>query len=169
MGIIHPTVLIMPGVRLGENVRIGPYSVIGFPGQARHPKIKPMGRVVIGDNVTIHEHVEIQSGIEESTVVGDDCYIMGFSHVAHDSQLGRGVTMAGHANLGGHTVLEDYSWMGSHAVTHQHARLREGSLVGANSFLKGDTREWRIYAGSPARDVGANDVGFERWQAGYYE
>jgi acetyltransferase-like isoleucine patch superfamily enzyme len=166
VGIEHPSD--SPHVELGVDVWIGPYTVVGWPGQAREPKVKPMGRVRIGDHAVIHEHVEIQSGIHDTTVIGDHVYLMGFTHVAHDSQLGDWVTMAGHANLGGHTVLEDYTWMGSHAVTNQRARLRAGSLLGANSFLKGDTDVWSIYVGSPARRVGVNQEGVDRFERGYY-
>lgn len=169
MGIVHPTALIHPGVQLGVGVQVGPYAVIGWPGEAHHPRIKPVGRVVVGDHAVISEHVRIQSGIEASTVVGHHALIMGGGHVAHDCQLGDWVTTAAHVGLGGHTVLEDYTFVGTGGVTHQRARLREGSLLGAGSFLKGDTEEWSVYAGSPAVWKKLNRVGRTRFEQGYYQ
>jgi galactoside O-acetyltransferase len=31
--------------------------------------------------------------------------------------------------------------------------MAEGSVLGANSFLKSDTEPWTIYAGSPAKPI----------------
>ena len=162
---IHPTAEIMPGVELGANHWVGPYAVIGYRAQIRDGGHLPVGRVRIGDNAVIHEHVSIQSGYFDTTVIGDDVYLMCFTHVAHDSRLGDHVTMAGHANLGGHTRLDDWSFLGSHAVTHQRARVGMGVMVGANSYVKGETGIWEVWYGSPARRGGFNQVGWDRYNA----
>lgn len=168
MGIVHPTALIHPGVDLGVGVTVGPYAVIGWPGEAREPKFKPRGRVRIGDHTVISEHVRIQSGIEGTTVVGAHGLIMGGGHVGHDCELGDYVTTAALVGLGGHTILEDYAFVGTSGVTHQHARLRQGSLLAAGSFLKGDTDDWAVYAGSPAVYKGINRIGRTRFETGYF-
>lgn len=168
VSLIHPTALIHPGVELGVDVQIGPYAVIGWPGEARSKTPLPRGRVRVGDRAVISEHARIQSGIEGSTLVGDHFYLMGGSHVAHDCQIGDWVTVTALCDLSGHTVLEDYTTVGSGATTHQHAILREGSLLGAHSFLKGDTEPWSIYAGSPAVWRKVNRVGRYRYDTGYY-
>jgi len=165
---VHPTAEIMPGVELGVNVRVGPFVVIGYPGEARQPEFKPRGRVRVGDHAVISEHVRIQSGITGTTTIGDHALIMGGGHVAHDCLLGDWVTTAALVGLGGHTTLEDYTFVGTGGVTHQNATLREGSLLGANSFLKGDTDEWGIYVGSPAVYKGVNRVGRSRFEQGYF-
>lgn len=167
-GFIHPTAVIYPGVQLGVGVFIGAYVVLGASGEAREPKWKPIGRVTVGDHTVISEHARIQSGIVGTTTVGAHGLIMAGGHIAHDCRLGDYVTTAAHVALGGHTVLEDYSFVGTSACTHQHARLGEGSLLGAGSFLKGDTDDWGVYAGSPATYRKVNRVGRTRFEQGYY-
>lgn len=164
---MHSTAVIHPGVELGVNHWVGPYAVIGSPGQVRDAVWRPSGRVRIGDNAVIHEHVSIQSGFYETTVIGDDAYLMCFIHVAHDSVLGDHVTMAGHANLGGHTRLDDWAFLGSHAVTHQNAHVGMGTLIGANSLVKGETGRWEVWYGSPARKGGFNQIGWDRYTAAH--
>lgn len=169
MGLIDPTAVIWPGVELGENVQIGPYAVIGAPGEARHPVIKPSGRVRIGDNTVISEHARIQSGINGTTEVGANCLIMGGGHISHDCHLGDFVTTAANIALGGHTTLEDFVFVGTSACTHQEAVMLEGSLLGSGSFLKGTADEWEIYVGSPAKSIGINRIGRNRYEQGYYQ
>lgn len=149
-------------MELGVGVEIGPYVVVGYPGEARG-RVRPKGKVRVGDRAVLHEYAHIQSGIDGWTTVGDDYYGMAFSHVAHDCQVGDHVTLSTHATLSGHTVLEDYVTMGMNSTTHQWTHVRKGTLVGAQAFLKGETGEWELWAGVPARLLGPNSVGLERW------
>lgn len=160
---IHRTALVHPDVELGVNVELGPYVCIGFPGEQRDSD-RPSGRVRIGDNAVLHEYAHVQSGIHGLTEVGDDFYAMAFTHVAHDCRIGNSVTLSTHATLSGHTTLGDYSTMGMNSSTHQYSELRKGSMLGAQGFLKGTTGEWEIWAGVPAKYLGPNTVGLERWQ-----
>ncbi len=53
---IHPTALVAPGAQLGENVYVGPYSLVG-------------PNVVLGDGCRLHHRVTIDG----YTTVGSDC------------------------------------------------------------------------------------------------
>ena len=159
---IHPTAIVYPGVELGVNVELGPYVVLGSPGEQRGVE-RPSGRVRVGDYAVFHEYAHVQSGIHGWTVIGDDFYGMAFSHVAHDCRIGDQVTMSTHSTLAGHTLLEDWVTVGMNATTHQHSHVRLGSMVGAQAFMKGSTGEWEIWAGVPARKLGVNTVGLERY------
>lgn len=159
---IHPTAIVHPNVQLGVDVWIGPYCVVGWPGEKRNaPKVK--GKVRIGDRAVLHEYAHIQSGIEDFTVIGDDYYGMAFSHVAHDCRLGDHVTLSTHATLSGHTILEDWVTMGMNSTTHQYAHVKKGTLIGAGAFMKGETGMWELWYGVPARFGGSNKVGWERY------
>ena len=46
MSAIHPTAIVEDGAQIGENVEIGPYSVVG-------------AKVVLGDGVRLHSHVVV--------------------------------------------------------------------------------------------------------------
>lgn len=66
---IHPTAIIENGARIGENVTIGPYSVIG-------------SQVLLGDNVRLHSHV-VLDGI---TSVGANTEIFPFASIGSRTQ-----------------------------------------------------------------------------------
>lgn len=82
---IGSNVTIMEGARIGKNCNIFPGSVISAPPQ----DLKYQGEdtiTEIGDNTTIRECVTINRGTSDrmKTVVGNNCLIMAYSHIAHD-------------------------------------------------------------------------------------
>src|SRR5215217_8098347 len=86
---IGSNVVIMDGARIGKNCRIFPGSVIsGIPQD-----LKFAGEVTtaeIGDNTTIRECVTINRGTKDKwkTVIGSNCLIQAYSHIAHDCEVG---------------------------------------------------------------------------------
>jgi UDP-N-acetylglucosamine acyltransferase len=165
MNYIHPTAIIYPGVVIGDDCWIGPYVTIGFPGESSTEPWapRPSGRVIVGNGAVIHEYAHIQSGIYGTTTVGDGLILMAYGHVAHDCQLGDNVVVSTAAILGGHSVLEDRVNIGLNATLHQFSHIRKGTIVGAQSFFKGETGEWEKWYGVPARHHGENTVGRERY------
>ena len=82
---IGPNAVIMNGARIGKNVKIFPGAVIS--GDPQDLKYEGEDTIVeIGDNTTVREYVTINKGTKASdrTVVGKDCLIMSYVHIAHD-------------------------------------------------------------------------------------
>jgi UDP-N-acetylglucosamine acyltransferase len=164
MSWIDKTAVIGPGVEIGNDVIIGPYCVIGYP--AEHPRIPYQfrGKVIIGDNCVLTKSITVDCPMTEGeyTVIGNGSHLYAQAHVGHDCKIGKNVVIAG-AKIGGHSIIEDYCNIGLGAVTHQFTRLAPGIMLGAGSFIKGThVRSYRIFAGSPARDIGLNKVLLER-------
>jgi len=106
---IGPNVTIMDGARIGKNCKIFPGAVISAEPQ----DLKYQGEITtveIGDNTVIRECVTIHKGTTDKmkTVVGSDCLIMGYVHIAHDCFVGKGCILANFAALSGHCIIEDY-------------------------------------------------------------
>lgn len=156
---IHPTAIVYPNVILGDNVYIGAYSVIGAPAEVKGLGLKPMGLVYIGDKTIIREHVTIHSPRTRhgKTMIGHSCFIQSHSHIGHDCVVNSNSTIACYACLGGHTILDQRANMGLHSVTHPRAKIGEGTIVGCNSFVKGEALDWSVYVGSPAKRIKANN------------
>lgn len=156
---IHPTAIITDNVEIGKNVIIGAYSVIGTPAECKYRDNKtPSGKVYIGDNTIIREHVTIhapehQHGI---TFIGNNCYIQAHSHIGHDTQLGNHVTIACYGCIGGYNIIHSYCNVGLHAVTHQRTTVKKGTILGANSFSKGVIDEYGVYVGIPSKRIKDN-------------
>lgn len=160
MNHIHPTAIVGPNVTLGDGIYIGPYAVIGMHAESNavDPRHTFAGRVVIGDDVTIHELVTVQGSVSDgATIIGDRCRLQAHSHVGHDAVLAPDVTISCGAKVGGHAVLHAHCNVGLNAVLHQHTKLAMGTMVGASAFVKGEVIDpWTIIAGVPARYIGPN-------------
>jgi UDP-N-acetylglucosamine acyltransferase len=159
--IIHPNVVI------GKNVTIGNFCVIGYP--AEHPGVvdpnaEPKYTVIIGDNTIIRDHVTINAGHLENTVIGSDCYIMSHVHIGHDARIGNKCVLHTSCVIGGHSTIFDRSRIGLNASLHQHTVIGVGCIVGAQSFVKGTWREnYRKIAGVPSKDIGFNTIAWSKF------
>jgi len=167
MNNIHDYAFVHPNVVIGKNVTIGAYSVIGTEAEIK-ADIKdnscPGGRVIIGDNTVIREHVTIHASRHpnEWTIIGNDCYIQAKAHIGHDAHLSDNVTLACFACVGGHSRLHEYVNMGLHSVTHQGTTIYKGTMLGANAFAKGILEAWSVYVGTPAKRIKSNDYLIEK-------
>jgi UDP-N-acetylglucosamine acyltransferase len=117
---------------IGAGTRIYPFVTIGLAPQHRGDDGKA-GRVVIGGNCVIREHVTIHRGTDGgngTTRVGADCYLMVGSHIAHDCVVGNHVTMANNATLGGHVTLGDGVYIGGLSAVHQNLNIGRLTMIG---------------------------------------
>jgi len=150
--------------RIGEDNRIGPYSVIGLGAQ--HLRDTGEGaEVVIGHRNTIREFVTIHAGTVVGgriTCIGDDNFLMCYVHVGHDCHIGNRVVMANACNLGGHTVVRDKANLGGMVAVHQFVAIGEYVMVGGASAVRHDVAPYCLVEGNPARLRGLNLVGLKR-------
>ncbi len=115
----------------------------------------------IREGVTMHRGTEPQS----STVVGSDCFIMAYAHVAHNCVLGDRVIIANNVALAGHIEIGERAFISGGVVVHQFCRIGRLAMVGGNSKIVQDCLPFIITDGVPARARGMNIVGLKR--AGY--
>lgn len=150
-------------VIIEDNVYISSFVSIGSPAEHKNYAIdEKLKTVVVKKNSIIREHVTINSGIFNDTLINSDCYIMNKSHIGHDAVLGKSVTISPSVNVGGHTQIKDYSNIGMNSTTHQNTIIEEGVMLGANSFGKGLLKKGLVYVGSPARPIKLNQIGLEK-------
>ena len=103
-------------VEIGSCCNIGHHVVVGAPPQDLSYQGEET-QVVIGERTTLREFVTVHraTGENNATVIGDDCFIMAYCHVAHNCRLGQGVTMANNSTPGrlcGNRGLGHLEWMG---------------------------------------------------------
>lgn len=156
----HPTAIVHDGAKLGADVEIGPYSIVG-------------AHVTLGDGVRLQSHVII----EGETEIGEGCVVHPFAnlggppqHTAHKGELtrlvigarnmirehvtmhtgtvsGRGVTVIGSDGLfmagshvahdcivGNHVVLANCATLGGHV--HMADYVFMGGLAAAHQFSR---------------------------------
>jgi UDP-N-acetylglucosamine acyltransferase len=166
MNQIHPTAIIYSNVRLGDNITIGPYCVIGAPPEHRDHYHAGRDRgVIIHDGTVLAKAVVIDSGIEEPTRIGKNCFLMSGSHVGHDADIRSGVTLAPKACIGGHAVIDTEANIGMGAVVHQRATVHHRCMIGMGAVVtmkaSMNMEPLQTWAGNPARFVGMN----KKWKS----
>lgn len=149
---------------IGPQSKISQFACIGGPPQDLSYKGEDT-RVEIGARTTIREYVTVHRGTVRgrgATVIGDDCFLMAYCHVAHDCVLGNGVIMANSAHLGGHIEVGDKAILGGIVAVHQFARVGEYALVGGVSGVAKDVPPYTLASGDRIRVYGLNEVGLRR-------
>ena len=150
--------------RVGADCRIFPGAILGAEAQ----DFKYSGErteLVIGDGVTIREMVTAHraSGEGNRTEIGDGCYLMALSHVAHNCRVGKHVVMANYAGLAGHVEVGDRANFGAYAAVHQFARVGEYAFLGGYSRVTKDMPPYMIGEGTDDfRLYGPNTIGLKR-------
>ncbi|MDP2410583.1 MAG: acyl-ACP--UDP-N-acetylglucosamine O-acyltransferase [Pseudolabrys sp.] len=149
---------------IGARTVIYPFASLGTPPQSVKYKGGPT-RLVIGADCDIREHVSMNTGTEDDgglTQVGDRCFFMVGSHVAHDCRVGNNVTFANNALLGGHVSVGDNVVFGGGAAVRQFVRIGEGAMIVGLSGVRADVIPWGTVQGPLANLVGLNVVGMRR-------
>jgi UDP-N-acetylglucosamine acyltransferase len=160
---VGPRVLIERDTVVGEDCRIANGAVLGTDPQ----DLKYRGErstLRVGDRTVIREFATLNRGTSASgrTVVGTDCLLMAYSHVAHDCELGNHVILANSVNMGGHVLIEDWAIVGGLTPIHQFVRIGAHAFVGGGSRIPQDVPPYCRVAGNPPKLYGLNTVGLER-------
>lgn len=171
-----------PRVRLGDGVRLLPHAtvtgrteigartvvhshaVLGGGPQYRGDEGAD-ARLRIGADNIVREHVTMNGGSVKGgglTRVGDRGYFMAYSHIAHDCEIGNGVTMANGVALGGHITIEDGVNVGGLAAIHQFCRIGRYAFVGGVTGVADDVIPYGIVQGDRAVLRGLNLIGLKR-------
>lgn len=178
---VGPYSIIGPGVVIGERVTIDSHVLIErdttVGGDSRICKGAVLGTdpqdlkyagepttLTVGSRTTIREYATMNRGTIDAgvTSVGDDCLIMAYAHVSHDSRVGNHVILANAVNMGGHVLIEDWAIVGGVTAVHQFVRIGCHSFVGGGSRLPQDVAPYVMAAGSPCAAYGLNIVGLRR-------
>lgn len=160
---IGPSVVIERGTIIGKNCRIYHGASLGGDPQIINFKDVP-STVQIGDETTIREFVTIHRARTENgkTLVGNGCFLMAYSHIAHDCDIGDQVIIVNSAGLAGHIVVEEQAVISGLVGIHQRVRIGKNAMVGALAGVNQDVLPFCTVEGTPARLLGINSIGLKR-------
>ncbi len=151
------------GTVLGKRCDIHMNAVIGHTPQDFSFKGEPIA-TILGDGVTVRENATIHGTKSEggkATRVGDNCYLMVGSHVAHDCHLGHNVLLANGALLAGHVHVDDGAMISGNVVIHQFVRVGTLAILSGGSRFGMDIPPYLIGDGANAVTI-LNAVGLRR-------
>lgn len=157
----HATILY--GARIGKNCTIFPHATISAIPQDL--KFKGEETVaIIGDRTVIRECATVNRGTASKgfTIVGEDCLIMAYSHVAHDCIIKNHVILGNAAQLAGEIEIEDYANVSGGTLIHQFTRIGAHAMIQGGSKIPKDIPPYVMVGREPISYVGLNVVGLRR-------
>lgn len=179
---VGPFCLVSAGARLGDGVRLRGHvqivgnteigertivhaqAVLGGEAQIRNASA-PDARLIIGKECVIREGVSISAGSRKGggiTRVGDRAYLMAYSHIGHDCQIGSDVTLSNGVQLAGHVDVGDSVIMGGLAAAQQFSRIGDYAFISGLSGINADIIPYGMAIGLQARLGGLNLIGLKR-------
>ena len=160
---IGSNVTIMEGARIGKNCTIFPGAVISAIPQ----DLKFRGEdtlAIIGDNTTIRECVTVNRGTAArgKTVVGNNCLLMAYCHVAHDCIVGDNVIMSNATQLAGEVVVDNFAVIGGGTLVHQFCHICPHVMIQGGALVNKDIPPYVKAAREPIAYAGVNSIGLRR-------
>ena len=179
---VGPFSYIEADVTIGDNSTIGPHVTIlrytslgagcqvhagatlgdipqdtGFANEVSYARI--------GANCLIREGVTIHRGSKPGTTteIGDNCFLMAFSHFAHNVRVGEGVIVANAVLLGGHVEVGPKTFLSGNAAVHQFCKIGRLAMVGGLTGVSKDVPPFCSLRPNTLNGVtGINTVGMRR-------
>lgn len=150
--------------RMGARNLVAEHAVIG--GDPQDVKFDPgcLSYTEIGDDNRIREGVTIHRGSRDGgrTRVGSGCFLMVYSHIAHDCVVGNQVVVVNAASLAGEVIVHDRAFISGAVGVHQFCRVGRNAMIGFSTKLVQDALPFCITDGNPGRARGLNLVGLRR-------
>jgi UDP-N-acetylglucosamine acyltransferase len=179
---VGPYVVIGAEVEIGEGTRIGAHTIICgstivgagnriFQHAVLGEEPQDLGyqdedtRLVIGEHNVIREYVSINRGTLKGggvTKIGNDNYLMAYTHIGHDCQIGSNNIFTNSTSLSGHVEVNDHCNLGGFTLLHQFTRIGSYAFTSMGSAINLDVPPFVIVSGNYARSYGINKLGLQR-------
>jgi UDP-N-acetylglucosamine acyltransferase len=160
---IGPNAIIWEGARLGKNVKVYPgASISSIPQDLKFSGEET--ETYIGDNTVIREYVTISRGTNDKfkTVIGKNCLLMAYVHVAHDCLIGNNCILVNTVQVAGHVTIDDWAIIGGASALHQFVKVGAHVMLSGGSLVRKDVPPYTKAAREPLAYAGINTVGLRR-------
>ena len=119
---------------------------------------------IIGDNTVIRECATISRGTaaNQTTIVGKNCLIMAYVHVAHDCIIGNNCIFSNAVQIAGHVEIDDHAILGGTSAVHQFVRIGKHVMVPGGGLVRQDIPPYVITTREPMNYAGINSIGLRR-------
>ena len=160
---------VLPYVHILSNTTIGKNNIFhngstigGLPQDLKFNNEKTS--LIIGDNNIFRENCTINKGTEaaDKTVIGSNCLLMAYVHVAHDCIIEDKVILANGVQLGGHTEIHYHATVGGITPVHQFCKVGKHSFIGGGRLVLQDVPPYILANSEPLKYAGINSVGLRR-------
>lgn len=161
---VGPHVVIQGPTVIGKNNKIFQFASVGDEPQDITYQGEPT-RLELGDNNVIREFSMISRGTVKGgglTRLGNNNFLMAYTHVGHDCMVGNHVIMVNYSALSGHVILDDYATIGAYAAVHQFCHVGAYAFIARATYVTKDVLPYVMIAGVDTSACGINTVGLRR-------
>lgn len=161
---IHAHVVLDGRTSMGDGNRVYSFSCLGKNSQDLKYRDDMVTYTQIGDNNTFREYTTVHAAsIEgESTVIGNDCHILAYSHIAHDCILGNNIIISSNVMIAGHVLIDDNAIINGMSGAQQFCHIGRFAFIGGTNKVIKDILPFCIADGNPSVPRAINKIGMER-------
>ncbi|HBN53739.1 MAG TPA: acyl-[acyl-carrier-protein]--UDP-N-acetylglucosamine O-acyltransferase [Stenotrophomonas sp.] len=163
--VVGPHCSIQGPTRIGRDNRfIGHAAIGGEPQDKKYAGERT--ELVIGDRNVVREFVTINRGTGGGggvTTVGDDNWMLAYTHVAHDCHVGNHCVFSNNTTLAGHVSIGNWVIISGFAGAHQFCRIGDHAFLGMGALVTGDIPPFTMVGiDGHGRPRGINSEGLKR-------
>ena len=161
---VGPHCVIEGHTRIGRDNRIFQFVSLGSANQDKKYAGEPC-ELIVGNRNTIREYSTYHIGTAQGggvTRLGDDNWMMAYTHLAHDCQVGSDTIFANNAQIAGHVEVGDWAILGAYTCVHQFVRIGAHGMTGMGTVLLADQPPFVMSSGNPATARSMNFEGLRR-------
>ncbi|HTT32130.1 MAG TPA: acyl-ACP--UDP-N-acetylglucosamine O-acyltransferase [Candidatus Acidoferrum sp.] len=163
--VLHPHAVAQGPAKFGKQNVFHPFCVVGGDPQDytyRGERVE----LVAGDGNIFREYVTVSRGTQKGggrTCIGSENFILAYSHIGHDCQIGSHNLFVNGATLAGHVTVEDHATIGALSPVHQFCRIGRYAYIGASTVITQDVPPFsKIVTERETKSFGVNTIGLER-------
>jgi UDP-N-acetylglucosamine acyltransferase len=162
--VLGPHVTVYGCTSLGEGCEVHAGAVLGDTPQDTAFQGGD-SRVVIGRRCRLREGITIHRGTKPGslTEIGDDCFLMGFTHFAHNVKIGNRVIVVNGSLLAGYVEVGDGAFISGNCAVHQFVKIGRLAMLGGVCSISKDVPPFCMVMTGAVNEVGGlNVVGMRR-------
>jgi UDP-N-acetylglucosamine acyltransferase len=163
--VVHPHAVVYGPSRFGAGNVFYPFCVVGGDPQD-YSFAAERTELVAGEKNIFREYVTVSRGTKKGggiTRLGNENFLLAYTHIGHDCQIGSHNLFVNAATLAGHVTIEDFATIGALSPVHQFCRVGRYAYVGACTVITQDVPPFsRIVTERETKSFGANAIGLER-------
>ena len=163
--VLYPHAVVYGPAKFGAANVFHPFCVVGGEPQD-YTFAGEHTQLIAGDKNIFREYVTVSRGTIKGggvTRLGNENFLLAYSHIGHDCQIGSNNLFVNAATLAGHVTVEDFTTIGALSPVHQFCRIGRYSYIGASTVITQDVPPFsRVVTERETKSYGVNTIGLER-------
>lgn len=163
--ILHAHAMVQGPSKIGRKNVFHAFCVVGGDPQD-YTYGDERTELAVGDANIFREYVTVSRGTQKGggkTTIGNGNFILAYTHIGHDCQVGNNTLFVNGATLAGHVTVEDHATIGAFSPVHQFCRIGRYAYVGAATVITQDVPPFsRVVTERETKSYGINTIGLQR-------